>query len=186
MQSDRARSLVLPRKENYRHCPGARLQTPWHHQALRDFGHRDGSGDRQVLAMPSRHRVPQILESDRCVVPDNLTLIWCWTTMPPTRPRKFGRRFCGILATTYTFTPTHSSWLNQVERWFALLSQRQIKKSHYRVRGLESASLELIAVHNERPSPLCGQRVPMLFSTAVDVSFSHPGYTRHKHYVRNK
>ena len=25
------------------------------------------------------------------------------------------------------FTPTHASWLNQVERWFALLTQRQIK-----------------------------------------------------------
>src|SRR5256712_12863972 len=28
---------------------------------------------------------------------------------------------------TLHFTPTHSSWLNQVERWFGLLSQRQIK-----------------------------------------------------------
>src|SRR5271157_3580312 len=26
------------------------------------------------------------------------------------------------------FTPTHGSWLNQVERWFALLTQRQIKR----------------------------------------------------------
>jgi hypothetical protein len=26
------------------------------------------------------------------------------------------------------FTPSHSSWLNQVERGFALLSQRQIKR----------------------------------------------------------
>src|SRR6266446_80295 len=52
------------------------------------------------------------------------------------------------------FTPTHSSWLNQVERWFALLSQRQIKRgSHYSVRELESAILEFIDVHNEQPKP---------------------------------
>jgi transposase len=52
------------------------------------------------------------------------------------------------------FTPTHSSWLNQVERWFALLSQRQIKRgSHYSVRELESAILEFIDVHNEKPKP---------------------------------
>ncbi len=52
------------------------------------------------------------------------------------------------------FTPTHSSWLNQVERWFALLSQRQIKRgSHYSVRDLESAILEFIDVHNEQPKP---------------------------------
>jgi transposase len=52
------------------------------------------------------------------------------------------------------FTPTHSSWLNQVERWFALLSQRQIKRgSHYSVRELEGTISEFIAVHNERPEP---------------------------------
>jgi len=52
------------------------------------------------------------------------------------------------------FAPTHSSWLNQVARWFALLSQRQIKRgSHYSVRELESAILEFIEVHNEQPKP---------------------------------
>ena len=52
------------------------------------------------------------------------------------------------------FTPTHSSWLNQVERWFALLTQRQIKRgSHYSVADLEAAIREFIAVHNQQPHP---------------------------------
>ena len=52
------------------------------------------------------------------------------------------------------FTPTHSSWLNQVERWFALLSQRQIKRgSHYSVRDLEAAIFQFIAIHNQQPKP---------------------------------
>ena len=52
------------------------------------------------------------------------------------------------------FTPTHSSWLNQVERWFALLTQRQIKRgSHYSVAELEAAIREFIAVHNQQPHP---------------------------------
>jgi len=52
------------------------------------------------------------------------------------------------------FTPTHSSWLNQVERWFALLSQRQIKRgSHSSVRELETAISEFIALHNDQPKP---------------------------------
>ena len=52
------------------------------------------------------------------------------------------------------FTPTHSSWLNQVERWFALLSQRQIKRgSHYSVRELEVAISEFVALHNQQPKP---------------------------------
>ena len=55
---------------------------------------------------------------------------------------------------TLHFTPTHSSWLNQMERWFALLSQRQIKRgSHSSVRELESAIAEFIALHNQQPKP---------------------------------
>jgi transposase len=52
------------------------------------------------------------------------------------------------------FTPTHSSWINQVERWFALLSQRQIKRaSHHSVRELELAIEQFITAHNENPKP---------------------------------
>ena len=29
------------------------------------------------------------------------------------------------------FTPTYTSWLNQVERWFALLTQRQIRRASF-------------------------------------------------------
>ena len=52
------------------------------------------------------------------------------------------------------FTPTHASWLNQVERWFALLTQRQIKRgSHRSVQELEAAIKEFIAAHNKQPKP---------------------------------
>ena len=52
------------------------------------------------------------------------------------------------------FTPTHASWLNQVERWFALLTQRQIKRgSHRSVKELEKAIREFIAAHNQQPAP---------------------------------
>jgi len=29
------------------------------------------------------------------------------------------------------FTPTYASWLNQVERWLALLTQRQIRRGSF-------------------------------------------------------
>jgi transposase len=48
------------------------------------------------------------------------------------------------------FTPTHASWLNQVERWFALLTQRG---SHRSVQELEAAIKEFIAAHNKQPKP---------------------------------
>jgi len=51
-------------------------------------------------------------------------------------------------------TPTHASWLNQVERWFALLTQRQIKRgSHTSVQELEAAIREFITTHNQQPKP---------------------------------
>ncbi len=52
------------------------------------------------------------------------------------------------------FTPTKGSWLNQVERWFGLLSQRKIKRgSHRSTLALEKAIREYIEVNNEEPKP---------------------------------
>src|SRR5438094_1249135 len=52
------------------------------------------------------------------------------------------------------FTPTGASWLNQVERWFALLTQKQIRRGvHRSTRALELAIKEYIAIANENPKP---------------------------------
>lgn len=52
------------------------------------------------------------------------------------------------------FTPTHGSWLNQVERWFGLLTQRQIKRgAHKSVGALKAAIEAFLATHNEDPKP---------------------------------
>ena len=52
------------------------------------------------------------------------------------------------------FTPTKASWLNQVERWFGLLTQRQIRRGvHPSVRRLEKAIYEYIESENENPKP---------------------------------
>ncbi len=52
------------------------------------------------------------------------------------------------------FTPTGGSWLNQVERWFALLTQRAIKRAaHTSVSQLERAIRDFLDAHNEQPKP---------------------------------
>jgi transposase len=52
------------------------------------------------------------------------------------------------------FTPTGASWLNQIERWFALLTQKQIRRGvHRSTRALEAAIMQYIAVTNEQPRP---------------------------------
>jgi transposase len=52
------------------------------------------------------------------------------------------------------FTPTSASWLNLVERWFALLSEKQIKRgAHRSTRALETAIREYLAMTNESLKP---------------------------------
>ena len=52
------------------------------------------------------------------------------------------------------FTPTSGSWLNLVERWFALLSERQIKRgSHRSTVELERAIRHYLTVYNRNPTP---------------------------------
>ena len=52
------------------------------------------------------------------------------------------------------FTPTYSSWLNLVERWFAELSNKWIKRdTHRSVRDLVGSIRTWIANWNDDPKP---------------------------------
>jgi len=52
------------------------------------------------------------------------------------------------------FTPTYSSWLNLVERWFSLLETKQLKRGvHRSVRELKAALMEFVDATNEAPKP---------------------------------
>ncbi|MET9180783.1 IS630 family transposase [Kitasatospora aureofaciens] len=52
------------------------------------------------------------------------------------------------------FTPTGSSWLNQVERWFGLLTDKLIRRGvHTSVKALEDDIKAWIATWNENPRP---------------------------------
>ncbi len=51
-------------------------------------------------------------------------------------------------------TPTSSSWLNQIERFFALLTERQIRRGvHRSIDALHSAIDAFIVSHNADPKP---------------------------------
>jgi len=52
------------------------------------------------------------------------------------------------------FTPTSASWLNQVERWFALITEQQIRRgTHRSTIELEKAIREYLDKYNENPKP---------------------------------
>jgi transposase len=52
------------------------------------------------------------------------------------------------------FTPTSASWLNQVERWFATLTEKQIRRgTHRSTRQLEDAIRHYLDIYNAEPQP---------------------------------
>jgi transposase len=52
------------------------------------------------------------------------------------------------------FTPTSSSWINLVERWFAEITRRCIRRGSFNsTKSLEAASHRYLEVYNEDPKP---------------------------------
>jgi len=52
------------------------------------------------------------------------------------------------------FTPTSASWINQVERWFAELTRKQLRRGvHTSTSQLEADIRTFIERHNENPKP---------------------------------
>lgn len=52
------------------------------------------------------------------------------------------------------FIPTSSSWLNQVERFFAEITEKRIRRGAFRnVRQLEQAIVDYLEHHNANPQP---------------------------------
>jgi transposase len=52
------------------------------------------------------------------------------------------------------FTPTSASWTNLVERWFATLTEKQIRRGvHRSTRALEAAIKSYLLLHNANPKP---------------------------------
>jgi transposase len=52
------------------------------------------------------------------------------------------------------FVPTSSSWLNLIERWFAELTTKRVRRdSFHSVQDLEKAIAEFLAVWNQHPRP---------------------------------
>jgi len=52
------------------------------------------------------------------------------------------------------FTPTSASWLNQVERWFATLTEKYIRRgTHRSTRQLEQAIKQYLNINNSNPKP---------------------------------
>jgi transposase len=74
------------------------------------------------------------------------------------------------------FTPTYGSWINLVERWFAEITNKRIRRGIFRsLKELEAAIREYIKVHNENPKPFVWTR------TADDILASIARFAQRTH-----
>ena len=80
------------------------------------------------------------------------------------------------------FTPTSASWINQVERWFAELTRKQLQRGvHRSTRQPEADILAFIDRHNKTPSPSGGPNQQTISSPPSNAS----AYASNKTYATN-
>ena len=139
----------------------SQLRSPRHHVAVRRPRHRLRLRHRKVRQAPPGERVPRLPEGDRRSPSGR-----------PRRPCRHGQlrhhktpRIRAWLARRpryhVHFTPTSASWINQVERWFAELTRKQIQRGvHTSVRQLEADIGAFIEAHNTDPKPTDGPNPP--------------------------
>ena len=73
-----------------------------------------------------------------------------------------------LLALAGAFTPTGASWLNLVERWFADLTDKQIRRGTFRsTRELEQAIRHYLKVYNQEPKPFVWTKTAQQILEAV-------------------
>jgi len=107
-----------------------RLQAAWHHDFVRSARSRHWKDHRGAFQAAPSCRVPRLHEQPRCVftdrelhvILDNLNAHKkneCWLKKHPT--------------VRFHFTPTRSSWLNQVETWFSILQGQSLNGASFTV-----------------------------------------------------
>jgi transposase len=104
-----------------------------------------------------RHRAAEFLnflKQSMLASPKGSRSISSWTTTPPTRRPKIKAWLARRPHYHVHYTPTSASWINQVERWFAELTRKRLRRGvHTSVRQLEADIRTFIDRHNENPKP---------------------------------
>jgi hypothetical protein len=71
------------------------------------------------------------------------------------------------------FTPTGASWLNQIERFFGLITAQRIRRGSFQSVGqLERAILSYLDQHNEEPIPFVWTKTAEQIFDKISDSFS--------------
>ena len=121
------------------------------------FAALDVATGRVIAKCQRRHRHQEFLSFLRLIdreVPPDLDVHIVLDNYSTHRHHKVAEWLSGRERYHLHFTPTYSSWLNQVERWFALISQRAIKRGSFTsVPQLVGTIDEYVQRHNADANP---------------------------------
>jgi hypothetical protein len=150
---DRTQPL-LPMRPGQAERRTPRLQAAWHALAVC----RSGRAGRNVIGRCfRRHRAQEFrkfLDTVEAQVPDDLDVHLIIDNAGTHKTQRIRNWFAKRPRWHIHFTPTSASWINQVARFFGLLTDRQVRRGvHRSTAELEAAIHASIEAHNVKPKP---------------------------------
>lgn len=137
--------------------PSRKTATYHRHGTTSLFAALNVADGKVIAKCHRRHRTKEFIGFLRTIdksVPQDLDVHIIMDNLATHRTKAAGRWFTKHPRFHAHFTPTYSSWLNLVERWFGFLEQKQIKRgSHRSTRALEKAIKKFVGSTNENPQP---------------------------------
>ena len=117
----------------------------------------DVASGKVITAMTARHRAEEFRRFLNLIdknVPEHLDVHIVLDNVSTHKTPSIQRWLLRHPRFTLHFTPTYSSWLNLVERWFAELTTKWLKRStHHSVRHLVASIRTWVANWNDDPKP---------------------------------
>ena len=121
------------------------------------FAALDAASGKVIASMAPRHRSEEFRRFLNLIdkeIPEHLACTSCSTTSPPTRPPRSSAGSLSHPRFKLHFTPTYSSWMNLVERWFSELTTKWLRRgTHTSVKDLKDSINAWIDNWNEDPKP---------------------------------
>jgi transposase len=137
--------------------PSSRTHTYVRHGTTALFAALDVATGKVIGKCRRRHRASEFLQFLNQIdgdVPEELAVHVVLDNLSTHKTQAVQRWFARHPRFHIHFTPTYSSWLNQIERWFAELEQKALKRgSHRSANELERAIYEFIDARNDAPKP---------------------------------
>ena len=131
-----------------------RLQAQRHHHLVRGAERADRHGDRAVPAPPPHQEFLKFLRTIDREVPKDLQIHLILDNYATHKHDNVQQWLDKHPRFHLHFTPTSSSWLNLVERWFRELTDKALRRGVFgSVPDLVAAIQDYIDAHNNDPKP---------------------------------